>query len=139
VINDNTLTRLWFTRVLWLGIAANLTLAIPTLLAPHWMTTLAGLPSPSPLVWPRFAALLLILLSLSYIPAAIDLDRYRATAWLAVLSRLVGVVFFIGFQPAAYRMLGVFDLVFFVPELILLVIVAQSKDAVLPERVGEMV
>ena len=32
-------------------------------------------------------------------------------------SRLAGVIFFVGFQPAEYRMLGYFDLVFFVPEL----------------------
>lgn len=132
-------TRRWFTRVLWLGIVANLALAIPTLLAPGWLIARGGLPAAAPLLWPRFAALLLMLLSLFYVPAAIDLDRYRATAWLSVLSRLAGVVFFIGFQPAAYRMLGVIDLVFFVPELILLVIVAQSNDAVLSQRVGEMV
>ena len=39
---------------------------------------------------------------------------------LAVASRLAGVIFFVLFQSSEYHMLGYFDLVFFVPELILL-------------------
>ena len=35
----------------------------------------------------------------------IDPDRYRANAWLAVVSRLAGVVFFLR-EPAAYRRAG---------------------------------
>ena len=41
-------------------------------------------------------------------------------AWLAVASRLAGVIFFVLFQSSEYHMLGYFDLVFFVPELVLL-------------------
>ena len=66
----------WFKRVLWIGIVANLALAIPTLLAPERLIDLIGLPPAAPLLWPRFAALLLILLSVFYMPAGIDLDRY---------------------------------------------------------------
>jgi hypothetical protein len=110
----------WFRRVIWIGIVANLALAVPTLLAPEQMMMLSGLPPASPLLWPRFAGLLLILLSVFYMPAGIDPNRYRVVAWLAVASRLAGVIFFLGFQPADYRMLGYFDFVFLVPELILL-------------------
>jgi hypothetical protein len=105
--------------VTWLGIAANLALAIPTLLVPDLMLRLTDLPAAEPIMWPRFAALLLILLSMFYIPAAKDPDRYRATAWTAVGSRLVGVLFFLT-QPRIYLMFGLFDLVFFVPEAVLL-------------------
>jgi hypothetical protein len=62
-------------------------------------------------------------------PAGIDLDRYRVVAWLAVGARLAGVVFFVGFQAAAYHMLGYFDLAFFVPEVILLTIATRSAAA----------
>jgi hypothetical protein len=123
----------WFRRVLWLGILANLALAVPTLLAPAALIALSGLPEATPTLWPQFAGLLLLLLSVFYAPAAVDPVRYRAVAWLAVASRLAGVIFFVGFQPAAYHALGYFDLVFFVPEAILLVV--ASRTAV---RTGEV-
>ena len=110
----------WFQRVLWIGIVANLGLAVPTVLAPARMLAFSGLPDASPLLWTQFSGLLLVLLSLFYMPAGVDRDRYRAVAWLAVGSRLAGGIFFIGFQPAAYHRLGYFDLAFFVPEIMLL-------------------
>jgi hypothetical protein len=110
----------WFSRATWIGIAANLALAIPTLAAPEALLARNGLPPAMPVLWPRFAALLLILLSVFYVPAALDPVRYRASAWLAVAARLAGVVFFVGFQAAEYHRLGYFDLAFFLPESILL-------------------
>jgi hypothetical protein len=117
----------WFRRVVWLGIAANVALALPAIAAPDQMIALAGLPTVTPHLWARFAGLLLILLSAFYAPAAIDPDRYRANAWLAVVSRLAGVVFFAG-EPA-YRLLGLFDLLFLVPEAVLLVVVTRRERA----------
>jgi hypothetical protein len=110
----------WFSRVVWLGIVCNLALAVPTLLAPEQTMALTRMPPASPLLWPQFSALLLILLSIFYIPAALDFARYRITAWCTVASRLAGVIFFVGFQPAAYHVLGYFDLMFFIPEAVLL-------------------
>jgi hypothetical protein len=119
----------WFKRVLWLGIVSNCALAVPTIVAPARMLEFSSLPMATPLLWTQFAGLLLVLLSVFYMPAGIDLDRYRTVAWLAVGARLAGVVFFVGFQPAAYRMLGYFDLVFFVPELSLLVAATRGARA----------
>jgi hypothetical protein len=110
----------WFGRVMWLGIVSNLALAVPTLLMPERMIALTRLPPASPVLWVQFSGLLLILLSVFYMPAAIDFVRYRVVAWMAVGSRLAGVIFFVGFQSREYHVLGYFDLVFFVPELILL-------------------
>jgi hypothetical protein len=118
--------RVWFQRVLWLGIAANLALALPTLVAPARMLALVSLPPAAPLLWTRFAAWLLVLLSAFYVPAAIDADRFRTNAWLAVGSRLAGVVFFLT-QPREYLTLGLFDGVFFVPEAILLTLAARRQ------------
>jgi hypothetical protein len=117
----------WFKRVLWIGILANLALSIPTLLAPSLMLSVSGFPEATPLMWTRFAALLLILLTVFYMPAAIDPDRYRAIAWLAVLARLAGVIFFIGTQAPEYRTLGLIDLVFFMPEIILLTLAVRQE------------
>jgi hypothetical protein len=112
----------WFKRVLWIGIVANVALAVPTLVAPERVMAFAGLPVATPVLWPRFAAWLLLLLSVMYMPAGVDPVRYRATAWSAVGARLAGVVFFLGFQAAVYRPMGYFDLVFLVPEAILLAV-----------------
>lgn len=97
-----------------LGIAANLALAVPTLIRPEVMISLVGLPVPSDIMWPRFAAQLIILLSLFYMPAAIDPVRYRASAVLAVVSRLAGVLFFF-LVHRDYWMFGALDLAFLVP------------------------
>lgn len=115
----------WFRRVVWLGIFANLALAVPSMAAPDQVVAFSRLPTVTPHLWVRFAGLLLILLSAFYAPAAVDPDRYRANAWLSVVSRLAGVVFFMG-EPV-YRMLGLFDLVFFVPEAALLFIATRGE------------
>jgi hypothetical protein len=112
---------------MWVGILANFALAVPTLLFPERMLEFTNLPLTVPIMWVRFAALLLILLSAFYMPAAADPDRYRATAWLAVLSRLAGVLFFLT-QPREYLMFGLFDLAFFVPESILLWRLVQFEN-----------
>jgi hypothetical protein len=117
--SNNTAGR-WFQRVIWLGIVSNLALAVPTMIAPERMIVLTRLPPASPILWVQFSGLLLILLSIFYMPAGIDFVRYRATAWMAVGSRLAGVIFFVGFQSREYHMLGYFDLIFLVPEAILL-------------------
>jgi hypothetical protein len=123
MVNDTTAGR-WFKRVMWVGIAANMVLALPTLAAPAAMMAMASLPTATPDLWPRFAALLLILLSVFYIPAGLDIDRYRATAWFAVASRLAGVAFF-SIEPA-YRLFLYFDLAFFVPLALLLTLAVRS-------------
>jgi hypothetical protein len=126
---------LWFRRVLWLGIVANVALAGPTLLVPERMLAISSLPPATPLMWPRFAAWLLILLSAFYVPAALDPTRYRTVAWLAVGARLMGVLFFLTQSPA-YRALGAVDLVFFLPEAILLWLAARRELRAEPARIA---
>ena len=124
-VDDPNKFAVWFQRVVWIGILANFGLALPTLLAPETMIRLTGVPPATPIMWVRFAALLLILLSLFYVSAARDCIRYRPVAVMTVLSRLAGVLFF-STQAADYRMFGLFDLVFLIPEGILLFLVSRS-------------
>jgi hypothetical protein len=131
MINDTTAGR-WFRRVVWLGIFANLALALPTIAAPDMLIEFSRLPTATPVLWPRFAGLLLVILSVFYTPAAIDVDRYRIVAWLTIGSRAAGVLFFMP-QPT-YRMLGLFDLVFLVPEALLLIVAIQSTGGALAAR-----
>ena len=118
----------WFGRVVWIGILANVALAIPTLLFPARMLELSGFPPATPVLWPQFSGLLLILLSIFYIPAALDYRRYHITAWSTVASRLAGVIFFVGFQAPEYHMLGYFDLVFLIPEAVLLTLASRDPQ-----------
>jgi hypothetical protein len=126
MVNDTTAGR-WFRRVVWIGIIANLAVALPTLAAPAQMIAMASLPTAGTDLWPRFAALLLVILSVFYIPAGQDIVRYRSTAWFAVGSRLAGVLFFLG-EPA-YRFFMYFDLVFLVPLAVLLTIAVRGARA----------
>jgi len=124
---NNTTAGRWYRRIMWVGIVANLALALPTLAAPTQMLAMASLPTATPDLWPRFAALLLVLLSVFYMPAGLDIDRYRAAAWAGVASRLAGVAFFM-LEPA-YRLFMYFDLVFFVPLAVLLTIAMRGARA----------
>lgn len=117
----------WFRRVVWVGIVANILIALPLLAAPSQMMAFAGLPTATPELWPRFAAVQMILLSVFYIPAAKDIDRHRITAWFTVVSRLAGVVFFL-FEPG-YRMAMSYELAFLVPEGVLLTLAVRSERA----------
>jgi hypothetical protein len=119
----------WFGRIVWLGVIVNLALAIPTLFIPDRMLALFKLEPAEPTIWVSFAANLLILLSLFYIPAAINLYHYRANAWLSVFSRFAGVTFFL-FHPKAYFVFGLLDLTFAIPTGILLILALQAEKSV---------
>lgn len=71
-------------------------------------------------MWTAFAALLVVLLSLFYISGASDPHRYRFNAWLAVLARVPGVIFFLFLYPGHYPAFGILDGVLFLIQLPLL-------------------
>ncbi|NEQ70055.1 MAG: hypothetical protein F6K21_32115 [Symploca sp. SIO2D2] len=116
----------WFGYVVLLGVVINIGLSLLAFGFPEWLLGLLGLEPAVPIIWLRFAANLLILLSLFYIPAAIDLNRYQANAWLAVISRLAGFIFFLT-QPRDYWLLGLIDFSFFIPEAILLILAQRNQ------------
>lgn len=83
-----------YTILVWFGIFLNLLFIIPLLFFPRWMLDLFHIPLEE-LIWARAAAGLLMIISVFYIPAAIDFARYRANAWIAVFpSRTFGATFF---------------------------------------------
>ena len=88
---------LWIARhalLVWLGIVLNLFFVIPLLFKPEWILGLFNLPL-NQLIWGRFSGLLLLIITVFYVPATIDFDRYRVFAWLAVFpSRSFGAIFF---------------------------------------------
>jgi hypothetical protein len=110
---------LWFRRVMWLGIASNVIVAVVSIARTAMVLELLKLPPAEPLVWPRFAAFLLILLSGFYVPAALDPSRNVFAAIFAVVCRFGGVAFF-SIIGGRYIAFGLFDFVFGLPEAILL-------------------
>ncbi|MDI5891629.1 hypothetical protein [Halomonas rhizosphaerae] len=94
-----------------LGVVANLVLAVPAVFAPNAVIALVGGAPVAETVWPAFAGWLLILLSLFYLPAAVDPIRYRIIAELTVLARFAGVAFFTLLYPQ-FLLLALFDLFF---------------------------
>ena len=68
----------YFRTVVLLGVTMNLVVGIPALFVPGTILSWIGLPPEVTEFWVRLACWLLILLSLTYIPAAIDPHRSPA-------------------------------------------------------------
>src|ERR1051325_5999782 len=87
----------WIVRhtiLVWFGIFLNALFIIPLLFVPRWMLNLFDIPLDQ-LIWARESAGLLMIISAFYVPMAIDFDRYRANAYIAVfVSRTFGSTFF---------------------------------------------
>lgn len=122
----------WFGRVVWLGVIANFMFVVPTLIAPRRVLAFFDLAPTNTPIWVQFAIYLLGLLSLFYIPAAVNPYHYRANAYLAIFARLAGTVFFLAAYlffgyPRQYVTFGIFDFVFAVPEAILLYLAFKTE------------
>ncbi|WP_156679144.1 hypothetical protein [Sphingomonas profundi] len=115
-----------FRIVVWAGVIANWSFGLwVTFGDPHRLLAMLRLGDQPSVLWLYNYAILLMILSLFYIPAARDPFRYRANAWLLVVGRLVPVSTFIlgvlvGFMPRGFLGLALADSSFGIVELILL-------------------
>ncbi|MCC5644883.1 hypothetical protein LC607_18445 [Nostoc sp. CHAB 5824] len=117
----------WFRRIVWLGVIQDWAIGLPAIFAPNWLLELLHQrPSQDP-VWTSFAGLLVVLLSLFYIPGANDPYRYTANAVLATLSRPPGVLFFFFLYPNIYPAFGIIDLVLCLFQIPLLILTMLNK------------
>lgn len=117
----------WFRRAVWLGILQDWLLGIPAIFAPNWLLGSLSQRLSLDLIWTEFAGLLVVLLSLFYIPGANDPYRYTTNAWLATLSRPPGVIFFLLLRPGIYPAFGIIDLVLFSIQAPLLILTMLNK------------
>jgi hypothetical protein len=87
----------WIVRhtiLVWFGIVLNALFIVPLLFVPRWFLDLFDIPLKE-LIWARESAGLLMIISVFYVPAAVDFGRYRANAYIAVFpSRTFGATFF---------------------------------------------
>lgn len=67
---------MWFQRAIWLGVFINMLFAIPALVAPELLNPMLGLPMQAFYPWLNNAGILLISVSLFYIPAGINPTRW---------------------------------------------------------------
>jgi hypothetical protein len=93
------------------GILQDWFFALPGIFLPSAVLQLANADPVVPPAWPAYACLLLVLLSLFYIPAAIDPFRYSSFALFTVIARVGGVLFFFVLYPGVFPPLfGYIDL-----------------------------
>lgn len=86
----------WFGRVVLLGIIVNMPFVVATFFFPHQFCDMMGLKHPDPIIWVRTSGMLLFIISIFYIPAALNPFRYKATAIMHILpSRACGSTFFL--------------------------------------------
>jgi hypothetical protein len=125
----------WFSRVVWLGIIANLLFVIPCCFFPETLLSWLKMQIPVPIIWVRAAGLLLFEISLLYIPGAIAPYRYEATAWMSIFVTrgggssffLVAVLFF--GQDLGFITIALVDLFFGVIEGILLFLAMRDRPS----------
>lgn len=113
---------LWLRVALWLGLLMDWGLSLPAVFAPQWLLALLGGRVSADPVWTAFAAQLLFLVSLFFIPGALRPRRHRFSAGFAVLARLPVAGFFLLLHPAQYPLLGILHGVLFVVQLPLLLL-----------------
>jgi mono/diheme cytochrome c family protein len=82
----------WFGRVAWLGIVFNLFFIAMEVFAPDFINVGVGLTPGFPTVWNRAHGIMVLALSILYIPAACDPLRYPAYSWTLVVSRLAAAI-----------------------------------------------
>jgi hypothetical protein len=119
----------WWCYAVFLGIVANCVLSVPGIFYPNVVLSAFGMTNVwgQPVVWTAAASMLLTLLSIFYIPAALNPYRYTATAWTALLSRASGATFFLLYWPHEYPLIGYLDLTFLIVETPLLILALRNR------------
>ena len=85
----------WFSFVVWLGIACNALFIAQELFMPDSVNSGLGLPAGLPTVWNQAHAVMVLALSIFYMPAALDPLRNPDYSWLLVLSRFLAASFWV--------------------------------------------
>src|SRR5690349_7363424 len=83
----------WFSGVVWIGIVFNLFFIALQVFAPDFVNVAVGLAPGFPTVWNRAHGMMVLALTILYIPAAVNPLRYPGYSWLLVVSRLAASAF----------------------------------------------
>ena len=119
----------WYQRIVWAGIFANIVITLTSIIFTAQVIALLDLDPATPLVWPRFGAFGILLLTGFYIPAGIDPCRSCFATVFTIVCRFAGFCFF-AVVGGRYLAFGLFDLFFGAPQAVCLYLAWQrTKDA----------
>jgi hypothetical protein len=124
----------WFSRVAWLGIVFNLFFVAQGLFAPSMINIGLNLPAGLPTLWNQAHAMMVLALSIFYIPAAIAPLRNPGYSWLLALSRALAAIFWAAKLSTVPGLLSflIADGAFAVVQGALLQIAAPAPDKLFP-------
>jgi len=125
----------WYGRTVFVGIVVNMFFVIACFFLPRQTFVLLHMKQPDPIIWVRTSGMLLFIISVFYIPGAIDPFRYRATAIMHIIpSRACGSSFFIysvafrGQEPG-FLSIALVDLFFGVVSAVFLFLAFRTAQA----------
>ncbi len=106
----------WFRITVWLGFVVNMIFAVPALFAPRSLEGLANWGLSNTTYWLQNVGILLVIISVMYIPAIQDPFRYLFISYLLIAGRFAaGVLFLAGLLfmnfPSGFRLLAGNDLI----------------------------
>ena len=102
----------WYRRITWLGLILNVLFILPLSLVPQVALDILHITA-VPNLWARISGMLLLTISVFYLPATWDLRKYWVYAWIGIFpSRVQGSLFFfivvlvfhypLGYLPIAF-------------------------------------
>jgi mono/diheme cytochrome c family protein len=130
----------WFSRVVWLGIVCNLFFVAMQVFAPDFINVAVGLMPGFPTVWNRAHGVMVLALSILYIPAAAAPLRYPGYSWMTVVSRLSAAILWAWCVASGQGAFGPYlamDGAFCVVQAILLQLALPAEDK-LPAAFGQL-
>jgi mono/diheme cytochrome c family protein len=110
---------LWFQRLVWLGIIANIGITLTAIFCTETVIEVLRLDPAFPLAWPRFGAFGILLLTGFYVVAATDPCRSPWATVFTIVCR-AGGLFFFAIVGGRYIVFGLYDLLFGAPQAICL-------------------
>jgi mono/diheme cytochrome c family protein len=124
---------LWFQRIVWVGIVANVAITLTSIIFTEQVIALLQLDPATPLVWPRFGAFGILLLTGFYIPAGVDPCRSLFATVFTVVCRFAGFFFF-AVVGGRYIAFGLFDLLFGAPQAVFLYLAWRRTQGTLDAK-----
>ena len=123
----------WFRITVGLGFVVNMAFALPALFAPRFLEGLADWNISNTPYWLQNVGILLVIISVMYIPAIQDPFRYLFISYLLVAGRFsAGVLFLVGILsmnfPSGFRLLAGNDLILSPIQAILLYLTLRAGD-----------